>query len=404
MESIFRLIHKLGPAGIVLKAIFAALVADGLLLAFILLRRSYRKRYFAKRDARVFHFRAVWEQLISGKIPYLAWRGKIFDRRVVESLALDALEAAPPEGAARVLNFLRVSGLLQTRIYEARKYHGWRRRKALVALGQTRAAEGIAALAEGLRDSNAETRLAALRGLGRTGLPAAAEEILRWVGERGLVVPALPLENALMNCCRERPQLVPRYMAAAHGELRELLGRVLGEVATQAMDADLTEMAGDQAPEVRASAARALGNARPKSALPVLAEMVKDPVWFVRLRATVALGQLRTVRAISALLLALTDSHRLVRLRAAQALADQDEDGSVIFAAVADTEDTYAIDAYITAAENAGIYGELLEKLRTGRSMEEERRRHLLDIASRKLAQGPGIHPGVSAKPDAVAL
>jgi len=90
MESIFRLIHKLGHAGIVLKAIFAALVADGLLLAFILLRRSYRKRYFAKRDARVFHFRAVWEQLISGKIPYLAWRGKIFDRRVVESLALDA--------------------------------------------------------------------------------------------------------------------------------------------------------------------------------------------------------------------------------------------------------------------------------------------------------------------------
>ncbi len=47
MESIFRLIHKLGPAGIVLKAIFAALVADGLLLAFILLRRSYRKRYFS---------------------------------------------------------------------------------------------------------------------------------------------------------------------------------------------------------------------------------------------------------------------------------------------------------------------------------------------------------------------
>src|SRR6266571_1638526 len=362
MESIFRLIHKLGPAGIVLKAIFAALVADGLLLAFILLRRSYRKRYFAKRDARVFHFRAVWEQLISGKIPYLAWRGKIFDRRVVESLALDALEAAPAEGAARVLNFLRVSGLMQTRIYEARKYHGWQRRKALVALGQTRAAEGIAALGEGLRDSNAETRLAALRGLGRTGLPAAAEEILRWVGERGLVVPALPLENALMNCCRERPQLVPRYMAAAHGELRELLGRVLGEVATQTMDADLTEMAGDQAPEVRASAAR----------------------------------------AIPALLLALTDSHRLVRLRAAQALADQDEDSSVIFAAVADTEDAYGIDAYITAAENAGIYGELLEKLQTGRSMEEERRRHLLDIASRKVAPGPGIHPGVSAEPDAV--
>src|SRR5260370_31934803 len=205
----------------------------------------------------------------------------------------------------------------------------------------------------GLGGSNGENRLEALGGLGRKGLPAAAEEILRWVGERGLVVPALALENALMNCCRERPQLVPRYMAAAHGELRELLGRVLGEVATQAMDADLTEMAGDQAPEVRASAARALGNARPKSALPVLAEMVKDPVWFVRLRATVALGQLRTVRAISALLLSLTDSHRLGRLRAAQALADQDEDGSVIFAAGAGTPKWDCNKPFNTAARKA---------------------------------------------------
>ena len=53
--------------------------------------------------------------------------------------------------------------------------------------------------------------------------------------------------------------------------------------------------------------------------------------------------------------------------------------------------------------DHAGIYGELLEKLRTGGTMEEERRGHLLDIASRKVAPGPGILPGVSAKPDAVA-
>src|SRR5260370_7605497 len=91
--------------------------------------------------------------------------------------------------------------------------------------------------------------------------------------------------------------------------------------------------------------------------------MVKDPVWFVRLRATVALGQLRTVRAISALLLALTDSHRLVRLRAAQALADQDEDGSVIFAAGAGTQRSYSKKAPTTPAQNDANPCAMLQQL-----------------------------------------
>jgi hypothetical protein len=50
----------------------AAIVADGLLLAFILLRRASRRRYFSKRDARVFELRQKWDALISGEIPYEA--------------------------------------------------------------------------------------------------------------------------------------------------------------------------------------------------------------------------------------------------------------------------------------------------------------------------------------------
>ncbi len=404
MGSIFNFIRRLGPAGIVFKAIVAALIADGLLLGFILLRRAHRKRYFARRDARVFHFRQVWEDLTAGRIPREEWRRKALDREVVESLALDALEAAPPTEAARVLQFLRTSGLLQKRIHEAQEYSGWRRRKALVALGLTRAAEGIPALAEGLRDENAETRLAALRGLGRTGLPAAAEEILQWVGEVGLVVPTLPLENALMNCCRERPQILPKYMAGAKGELRQVLARVLGEVATAAVDADLIEMAGDVEPELRASAARALAQAKPKIALLVLEKMVEDPVWFVRLRAAVALGQLRDAKAIPALVQALTDSHRLVRLRAAQALVEQEESQVAIFERVAETEDAYALDAYITAAGNAGAYEGLLAALRTLTGMEQSRRHRLLEAASQKVPPGgKTLARAAAQKPDVVA-
>ena len=67
MESNFEKLWRLGPAALVLKAIVAALVANGLLLGFILLRRTYRKWYFTKRDARVFELRKDWDRLISGE-------------------------------------------------------------------------------------------------------------------------------------------------------------------------------------------------------------------------------------------------------------------------------------------------------------------------------------------------
>src|SRR6202035_4452096 len=205
MASGSEIWHRLDPAAFVFKAIIGSIIVDVLLLGFILLRRAYRKRYFQKRDLRVFELRKQWDALISGEIPYETWRTKAFDRRIIEDMALDAFEAAGAEESARLLKFLRTSGLIEKRIFEARANKGWRRRSALVALGRTRAPEGIPALGEGLRDRDAEVRNAALRGLGRLGSPEAAEEILQWVAESGLNMPILPLQSALINCSRERP-------------------------------------------------------------------------------------------------------------------------------------------------------------------------------------------------------
>src|SRR5579863_6151514 len=101
MISIFERLWRLGPSAFLLKSIVAAIAGDGLLLAFILIRRTYRRRYFAKRDARVFEFRQKWDALISGQIPFERWRKKPFDRRIVETIALDAFESAGPEESAR---------------------------------------------------------------------------------------------------------------------------------------------------------------------------------------------------------------------------------------------------------------------------------------------------------------
>jgi HEAT repeat protein len=341
------------------KAIISVIVADVLLLGFIMLRRTYRKWYFAKRDARLFEIRERWDALISGEIPYATWRTKPSDRQLVETMVLDAFEVAGPEESARLLKFMRASGLVEKCISDARNHQGWRRHRALVALGRTRAPEGIPALAEGLRDRNPETRLAALRGLGQMACPEAAVEILNWVGEAGLVVPALPLQSALIQTCAERPQVLLPYLQHAGASVREVLGRVLGEVATPSLGTEVLQFAEDSLPELRAAAARALSYVEPGLAVNVLSALARDPVWFVRLRAIVSLGKLGDRAAIPFLLNGLTDSNRLVRLRAGEALADLRIEMVSIFEEVVAMRDRYGLHAYLTAVENAGLQAKL---------------------------------------------
>lgn len=350
-----------------MKAILAAITADVLLLGFILIRRTYRKHFFAKRDARMLEIRQNWDAIVSGKIPYETWRTKPPDRRIVETLVLDEFEAAGPEESARLLRFLRASGLIEKYIFQARHHRGWRRHRALVALGRTRALEGIPALAEGLRDRAVETRLAALRGLERMACPEAAEEILTWVREAGLTVPGLPLQCALIPCCAERPQVLLLYLRHAEGTVREVLARVLGEVATPSLGTDLLQFVDDDLHELRAAAARALFRAEHGVAIEVLSDLAKDPVWFVRLRAIISLGKLCHKDAIPFLLRGLTDSNRLVRLRAAEGLVDFKTEMAVIFEKIVATGDRYGLHAYLTALDNAGLQAKLeadLEALR----------------------------------------
>ncbi len=389
MASGFEILHRLEPSAFVFKAIIGAIAADVLLLAFILVRRSYRMHYFRKRDARVFELRQQWDALISGEIPYETWRTKSFDRRIIEDMALDAFEAAAADQSARLLRFLRTSGLIEKRIFEARKLKGWRRRSALVALGRTRAPEGIPALSEALRDHDPEARNAALRGLGRLGSPEAAEEILHWLAESGLNVPILPLQNALINCSRERPQILLPYLRLAGPQLREVLARVLGEVASPSLGAELIGLADDELPELRAAAARALSNAQPGHAIEVLAELSRDDVWFVRLRAVVSMGKLYHKVAIPHLIDALTDSNRLVRMRAAEGLVDLKSEMVSIFAQVVKARDRYGLHAFLAALENADLRDRLDAEIRKGTysAAEHESEELLAVLRTGKLAE-----------------
>lgn len=243
-------------------------------------------------------------------------------------------------------------------------------------------------MAEGLRDPNMENRHAALRGLGRMGSPEAGEEILSWLAESGLVVASLPVQNALINCCRERPQILVAYLPHAEGAVRELLARVMAEVATPSLEGYLVELADDDLPELRAAAARAMSSAQAYHALDVLAELAKDKIWFVRLRAVVALGKLSSEHATPAILQALSDPNRLVRMRAGEALVGQPEKMAGVFRQVVAMRDRYGLHAYLAALENANLRPRLEAELSRDASLTKEKCIELKQVlASGKLSE-----------------
>jgi HEAT repeat protein len=367
MPSVFNrvieFVERLGPAGLVMHAIVATAVGIALLLAFILGRRAWRHRVFQRRDRRVQEIRQHWEEIVSGEWPLQDWNVQDMDRGIVETLLLDQLEVAQGMEARRLLQCLRLSGLLDRRILQARTRHGWRKRTALVSLGRTRAPEVIPSLAEALDDPSAETRVAAIRGLGRLGIPAAAVPILDHLVDGRLKLPSIVIQNALLSCCRWQPSILVPYMRCADAETRALMARALGEVATGDMNEDLLLLANDPQAEVRASAARSLGETRLDLALSALASLAEDDEWFVRLRAVVALGNLRDERAIPILVDALCDANRFVRLRAAMGLAKLHNSLETILDLVQEKKDRYAMQALVSELQRNGMVLELVGEL-----------------------------------------
>ena len=368
MGSVSNWIPSASMARLLFQAILASLAGIGLLLAFILGRRAWRAFHFRVLNAHTFKFRQKWNQIVSGAIPPETWRFNKLDRQIVETILLDSIETAAPHDLPPLIECLRSTGLLDLRIHEARELRGWQRRNSIVSLGRTRAPEAIPALAEALDDPDAQTRLAAVRGLGRFALPEAASALLVRIAEGTLNVPEKPLQNSLLSCCRTQPSLILPYLRRADGQTREVLARVLGELATPELQDDLLLLAVDPLPEVRASAARALGHADAQFAFPILSALSADPEWFVRLRAVVAIDGLNHSRSIPALVRALCDVNRQVRQRAATALSRLEPHLEEILERVLATRDAYALQAMISALERSDGLVNLVAALKDPRN------------------------------------
>lgn len=356
-------------AAFAVRAIIFSGAGIALLIGFIVARRAIRRRYFDRLADADFYVRQHWNAILSGEIPPSHWRAARLDREAVMDLALERLDVADQPEREILLSFLRASGLLGRLLFAARRFRGWRREAALVRLGRTRAPEAVPVLAAALDDRHANTQLAAVRGLARTGLPSAAEAMLERFVTKQLSLEGTSLLNALIACTQANPRIVLPYLFTSHGERREVLARVISEIPPQTASADLRDdllrLAGDSSPEVRASAARALAHTEFGFAFPALAALSEDPQWFVRLRAVTALGEFADAGAMPVMLRALCDRNRLVRQRAAEALARIPDSISVL-QGVLETRDSYALQALIAELDRAGNFARVSELLESG--------------------------------------
>ena len=346
-----------------LVALAITIAGIGILLSAIFLRRILRDHYLRHRDLHVARIRRDWDRIINMEIPQETWMSDSLDRKIAEEMLLDRMDVADPSELILFRQFIRSSGLLDRRIWEVRHYRGWRRRQALLALGRMQIPEGIPAMIEAATDRNPATLVDLIRGLGRIGIPQAAEPILELVESGRISCPPQTLQVALVHCYRGQASPLLKKIPDSSDAFRPLLARVLAEVADHTTTGDLSPLTMDPLAEVRACAARALGAVRPPNACATLMRLASDEEWFVRLRAVVALGELADSASLRVLVGALCDSNRLVRLRAAAALVRFEGKETKIFQLTIQTRDRYALQALVSEMERSGRIPDLVNAL-----------------------------------------
>jgi HEAT repeat protein len=355
MDSPLRnFLHLLNTA-LLMTAIVAAVTAGAsLIFLFLMAGRAWQHFRTRRLEALSLRLHAQWRAIVRGEISAAEWRNSPARCEIVETIVVQEIGAATDKDRAGLQEFLRASGLLNRCILRVERSRGWRRRRAMLALGEMRVVEAIAPISEGLLDRKLETRAAAVQALGSTGLAAAAEPIIEDLMLERLNLPADPVTNALVRCFMHQPEAVLPSLRRSNGKSREILAHVASEIATTGMAEEMILLAEDALPEVRACAARALAVAPPALAIPALASLVRDDAWFVRLRAVTALNQISNPRVIPALLEAVRDPYRLVRVRAAAALARFEQEIVEILQHVVDSRDRYALHALISALDIGG--------------------------------------------------
>jgi len=364
MDSALKAFSQLLNTALLAATILAGVVMGiVLLILFLVARHAWRYVRTRRFDTLSLQIHGQWRAIVRGEVPAEKWRNSSVRCDIVRSITIHEIGAATDKDRAGLQEFLRSSGLLDRCVERVHRGFGWKRHRAMLALGAMRVPEAIAPLSEALCYWQLDTRMAAVQALGHTGLAEAAEPIIEAHMIGRLKVPIDPVTNALVRCYMAQPEAILPFLRRSVGQTREILARVASELATPGMADEMIVLAEDPLPEARACAAKALAVAPLALAIPALANLVRDDEWFVRLRAVAALNQIPHPRTIPALLEAIRDPYRLVRVRAAAALAKFEVETVEILHHIVDSRDRYALHAMISALELSGGFEKVMARL-----------------------------------------
>lgn len=332
---------------VVEAACWALVVSNLALVASLVGRRWARQRYFARRDSLGARLERDWVGWLREGQPPPSWLAEELPRILLVERAIASIEQEgklcaqtgvcallPPEvslpcvelgencaGPEFVRRRAEEWGLVEWQIEAARRAEDLERAERIIRLGRLRSRRALQFLSEQLQDASADVRLAAGRALGMLTTPEAAQPLLALLRQPALRVSIPSWQEALMNCCRQNPELLLSNVRELSGLPRTLLLRVLAEVATPEMAPLLGELASSEDAQIRAHAARGLGRFPDAEALVQLLMLAQDSVWFVRVRVMRSLERGSGWEAVRGLLRGLNDEHAKVRQAAGESLA-----------------------------------------------------------------------------------
>lgn len=289
-------------------------IATGVRLS--LRRESGRRadRWRVKVDRRL----PVW--LNNGDCPR-RWLRQAPRRGVLLEVLLARMEHDQDGLGATCHHALEEWGLVERQAAEVQRTQGWERAQAVALLGRMRQARAVPLLRDLLHDPSREVCAAAVRGLELQASPEAAQPLLESFAEMCSRIPVALLQQALVSCCRLKPEVLQPYLTRAEAREQGILLEVVAQVATPALLPALESLVESPDPQVRAQVARALGRLSEPAAIPLLVRLASDPVGLVRARAVQALDQAEDWTSIGLILSVLDSEHADLRMVGAERLA-----------------------------------------------------------------------------------
>lgn len=245
-----------------------------------------------------------------------------FDRRLVRSILLGlALDLRGDTGEA-ISKLYQDLGFLDKDLRRMRSWRATVRAGGAADLGLIHAPRAVPALMKALTDGDARVRQAAVWALGQIGTPSTLRGLVRFLGDRNLIV-AHRVQEVLAERGREVADAILAYAETTSSRAGRLAAiALIGWLRITTGSHLLRTFMGDMDPEIRVKSVKAAAAIGDPEFLEVFHACLDDSSWPVRCQAAKGLSLFGSAQSVPRLSRALRDQQWWVRFYAATALAE----------------------------------------------------------------------------------